>query len=364
MIIGVDATALSKNRTGVGNYIYEILLRLTQKSDWKFILYSNQDIFFQEGKNITLKIHTPYRKGAAWVNTQLRKNVIADGVDVFWAGNGYLPLGLPQKTFSIVTVHDLVYRHAGSTMPFVSRWARKLLQPLAAKSATKLVAVSEATKTEILGFYGIKPDAVINPQISTEFNLSARNYIQQVTAELGLPERYLLVLGTLEPRKNLFALVNAYIKCRQNGLALPTLYIAGGKGWLEGKLPELIADGERLGVVKKLGFVKNEFMKGLYAGAEAFIFPSLHEGFGMPVLEAQLCGTPVLISDIPSLKEASGDIACRFEPSEAGISDMFQKYAGKDLPLVCRLHNTIKNNPDAAAATMQRLIEDVMQIGQ
>ncbi|WP_323906312.1 glycosyltransferase family protein [Aeromonas veronii] len=126
MIIGIDATALVKNKTGVGNYIYEILIWLVEKSTHEFVLYSNQEIFFPDYKNVRKVVHFPFRKGPAWQNSQLVRSLFRDKPDVFWGGNGYLPALSPKKTKLVLTVHDLVYRYAGETMPFISRYSRKL----------------------------------------------------------------------------------------------------------------------------------------------------------------------------------------------------------------------------------------------
>jgi len=96
-------------------------------------------------------------------------------------------------------------------------------------------------------------------------------------------------------------------------------------------------------------------MRGLYAAADCFILPSLYEGFGMPALEAQLCGTPIMVSDIPSLREASGGIACFFEPNLNGIKKALGDYLSQCQPLVCRLPNTVSNDPQLACMQMMHL---------
>lgn len=355
MIIGVDASALVKNSTGVGNYIGTILLELVKNKECLFILYSNQEIDFPDFINVVKKVSMPYRKGPLWHNTQLRVAVIKDDVDVYWGGNGYLPLGLPKAIATVLTIHDLVYRQAGATMPWVSRWARKIFQPLAVKRANKLVAVSTATESEMIVSYKRGADAVIHPQVNAEYGLTSKKEQGFIKDKYKLNQPYFLVLGTLEPRKNLPALITAWLQLSEQGIKLPLLAIAGGKGWLVGDLPDLVSKGERLGILKKLGYVDQQDMRGLYASAEVFILPSLYEGFGMPVLEAQLCGTPVLISDIPSLNEASAGVACRFIPDVNGISDTLLHYMKNELPLACRLHYTVNNDASMAAKKMLEL---------
>lgn len=353
----MDASTLVEQRTGVANYIYQILVRLVSNKNWQFILYSNKQISFPKSDNVRLEVHLPYRKGPLWLNTQALLSIKRDNLDLFWGGNGYLPVWLPTRTTSLLTIHDLVYLQAGATMPLVSRWSRRLFQPMSVKMADSIVAVSNATADEMLTHNCRSPNAIINPQVNDEYGIASKNEINKVIQAYSLDNRYLLALGTLEPRKNLAVLVRAYLKVRGMGIVLPKLVIAGGKGWLEGELPLLISKGEKAGFIQKLGYVSDGNMKGLYAGAEAFIFPSIHEGFGMPVLEAQLCGTPVLISDIPSLLEASGEVACTFRPTEQGIVEVLKQYAENELPLTCRLRRTITNNPQKAVEKMIELIE-------
>jgi len=357
MLIGIDASALVKQGTGVGNYISAILLELVKNTNDEFILYSNQNIEFPSFDNVTCKVSVPYRKGPLWQNTQLRQQIIHDKVDVFWGGNGYLPIGLPNQIKTVLTIHDLVYCQAGATMPLISRWSRKVFQPIAVKKADKIIAVSHATASEMLLHYNRSPNVVIHPQVNEEYGITPDNEQQRVKDKYQLSQSYFLVLGTLEPRKNLPVLVAAWIKLSEQGVDLPLLAIAGGKGWLSGDLPELVTKGEKLGVLKKLGYVEQTDMKALYAAADVFILPSLYEGFGMPVLEAQLCGTPVLISDIPSLNEASGGVACRFTPSVDGVCNVLTKYINSELPLACRLQSTISNDATKAANIMLSLLK-------
>ncbi|PJE78192.1 D-inositol 3-phosphate glycosyltransferase [invertebrate metagenome] len=248
-------------------------------------------------------------------------------------------------------------------MPWYSRLGRKIFQPFSVKNANKIVAVSHATESEIKHYYEKEPNLVINPQVDKRYAICDKQEILRILDKYEL-KSYLLVLGTLEPRKNLVALLQAYLSVIGQGYNLPMLVLAGGKGWLEGELPELVAKGEQLGVVKKLGFVVADDMQALYAGAEVFILPSLYEGFGMPVLEAQLCGCPVLISDIPSLNEASGGIACKFEPTIKGIAGTLIKLSKNQLPLVCRLPCTSQNDSVQAARKMLSLIDDLDRVAK
>lgn len=359
MKVGVDATALVEKRTGVGNYIYELLVRIVkEKNDWQFILYSNSTIFFPDFTNVRCCVTKPKFKGALWQNFQLLPQLFFDRNDVYWGGNGLLPIVLPKCTRTILTVHDLVYRQAGATMPFYSRYSRRLCQPMSVHKSDTLVAVSRATDSEMKEFYHRSADEIIHPQMKKDFFPANEAEKLRVKRKYLLPDRFLLVIGTLEPRKNLVALMKAYKKSKALHPRLPLLAMAGGKGWLSGELPELVSDMEASGIVKKLGYVADEDMCGLYSSAELFILPSLYEGFGMPVVEAQLCGTPVAISAIPSLLEASGGVGCSFEPRERSIEEFLSLYGQDQIEIPSRDPSSIPNNPDVAAEKMASLIAD------
>jgi glycosyltransferase involved in cell wall biosynthesis len=358
VIVGVDACPLVEHRTGIGNFIHSLLSWMYQaKPAVEFILYSNTDIHFSSAPNITFKTMRTTRRGALWHQTRLAPALIRDRVDVFWGANGYAPLALPRRIRSVLTVHDLVWHHAGHTMPRLSYWSRRLFQPAALRVADRVIAVSEATSLEVRRKFGRTVDAVIPPVVSPAYCLAPDAEKQDVAGRLGIAGPYLLAVGTLEPRKNFDALIGACLDAHAAGYKLPGLVIAGRRGWLDQNLNKLIGRGEQAGLIKVLGFVPDEYMRGLYAGAAAFIQPSLYEGFGMPVVEAQLCGTPALIADIPSLLESSSGMAVRFAPTREGIRDCLVGLARQELPLVCRMPGTIDNSPCNAGGRLWQVFE-------
>ncbi|OOE62361.1 glycosyltransferase family 4 protein [Salinivibrio kushneri] len=356
MIIGVDATALVKNRTGVGNYIFSVLNEMVKNAKHTFILYSNQEIFFPDHNNVKKVTHQPYRKGPAWQNTQLIKSLFKDRPDVFWGGNGYLPLLAPKKTKMVLTVHDLVYQYAPETMPLISRLSRKCFQPWAVKKADRIVAVSQSTASEMNTHYGRLPDQIVHPQISN-------NYFRRLdTSSVNIKDRYglssyLLTIGTLEPRKNMITLIKSYLSVINEGYVLPQLAIVGGKGWMQGELDILVEAGVEKGVIKKLGYVPDEDLPALYFEAKAFILASTYEGFGMPVLEAQASGCPVLISNISSMQEAANRVCDTFEPTVSSISKTLIELSKGNIPTVCRLRSDINNDPQTACDVYLDLME-------
>ena len=349
--IGVDGSALKAPRTGVGNYIYPILEALINAHpNSMFFLYSNGPIDVNSRPNLAVRLSKTGFRGPLWQNVDLPMLLRRDGLDVFWGANGFLPLVSSGRIGTVVTIHDLAYRFASDTLPTLSRVSRHVFQPISARSADRVVAVSHATAKDVERFYGRKVDAVIHPTVSKSFVRVSDAERERVREKFGLHGPFLLGVGTLEPRKNLSALIGAYELCLEKGLRLPKLVLVGRRGWRDDKLTRDIRRAEECGIVRTLGYVDDEDLPGLYASSEAFIFPTRYEGFGMPLLEAQLCGVPVLYSSHPAVREAAGAVGVEFEPVKERIADVLRSFAHGTCRLACRLPALITNSAEAAAA--------------
>lgn len=357
MRIGIDATALVAKPTGVGNYVRALLEAMVKNHpEADFILFSNADVAFPSYPNVRSLVSRPKRRGPYWQNTQLRLMLVEERPHIYWATNGLLPLLRPRGMGTVLTVHDLVYKFAPETLPFISLWGRRIGQRLAIAATDKLVYVSQATATDAEAAYGRKADAIIPPLVDQSFKRPPEATLTDTRLRLKLPERYLLALGTLEPRKNMVSLIDAYLKRRESGVALPLLAIAGGKGWLDNDIAARLEQGEALGFVRRLGYVDLGDLPALYAGCEAFLMPSLYEGFGMPLLEAQLCGAAVIHGPHASMREAAGDLGCITPTDVAGIEAMLDALSLGCLPVACRLPRDIVNDAEASADRLWELL--------
>jgi glycosyltransferase involved in cell wall biosynthesis len=355
--VGLDATNLGAVQTGVGNYISTLLEALRQlKPSVKFFLYSNRAIEGVEG--VALRTSTPFRRGVIWQETQLPRMVDEDGIDVFWGTNGFLPTFRKLRCPTVITVHDLVHRFAPKTQDKKVLWTRRLFQPRSCRVATRIVAVSQATAREIKRCYGTKVHAVIHPQVGSRFGPVDRNSVEHVLAKYSLPSNFLLTVGTLEPRKNIVNLVYAYLDCLDQQISLPKLVLAGGSGWLNDDMEHTLTTAEQMGKIRRLGFVDSGDLPALYAGCSAFVMPSIYEGYGMPITEAQFCGAPVIHGNHPSMVEAAGGFGYAFEPTRAAIREMLTNYARRELPLSCRRTNEIERSPMPAAQTLWNVLCD------
>lgn len=311
--LGLDASMLETRRTGVGNYVFNLLNELrTVAPEIVLYLYSDR-VVADDCRHFGLIrecLGPPIKKGPLWMSMGLGKILEQDGIDIFWGGNGYLPLRLPKRIRSVVTVHDLVYKYSGNTVPWISRWSRRILQPIASSSAHCLIAVSISTAHQIQQTYGRKVDLIMHPRIDPIFGKPLeRSDIDRVRQKYNLPATYYFTLGTLEPRKNLINLLEAYSILKSDGVSLPPLLMAGNRGWLENDILSKVDELSANGSVRWLGFVDQSDMPILFNQSSLFIFVPVYEGFGMPVREALLSNARVLASNIESVREAAGGSA-------------------------------------------------------
>ena len=213
----------------------------------------------------------------------------------------------------VVTIHDLSFIRFPEMFRPANRLYLTMLTRLSARRARRLIAVSAhaaAESTRLLGVPSERIDVVYHG-VDPVFRPLPDDEVAAFRQRRGLPERFVLCVGTLEPRKNLVRLVEAFARARDGRVGL---VLAGGKGWL---YDELFARVKALGLTGEVifpGYVMNEELPLWYNAATALAYPSLYEGFGLPVLEAQACGTPVLTSNVSSLPEAAGDAAVMVDP--------------------------------------------------
>jgi len=239
--------------------------------------------------------------------------VVGD-VDVFHGTDHLLP---PlARTAAVLTVHDLSHLHVPRTHLPLNRTFLDIMLPRFVRAADVILAVSESTRRDVIATYGVDAERVRTAHLGVDprYAPPAPARVAEVRARHGLPARYLLGVGTLEPRKNLKTLLAAFAAIDANDLGL---VLVGPRGWrieeaLGGRdLPAGVRDR-----VVLTGFVPEDELPAFYGGAEAFAYPSLFEGFGLPVLEAMACGAAVVASDTTSLPEVVGDAGILVPPTD------------------------------------------------
>ena len=235
--------------------------------------------------------------------------------DVFHATNHMFPFRL-RRARSVLTIHDVTVLLFPEWHPPARRALLGRALGPAAGRADRIVAPSHHTRMDILKLLPVEPErVVVVPEgIDPAFEPRPEAEVAARLAPLGLRKgEYLLFLGTIEPRKNLTRLLQA---AEAAGPEIGQLVLAGGHGWSDAAIRAAIARLGRAGGVRALGYVPDGLRPPLLAGARAFVYPSLYEGFGLPPLEAMACGTPVLTSNVSALPEVLGDAALYVDPTD------------------------------------------------
>lgn len=309
MRIAVDASRTTRaQRTGTENYALNLLRALLASdlvNQYTFYFRDTPDTqLFPIHQNMNARI-IPFKR--MWTHVRLAAALWRTHPDLTFVPAHTLPFAFPGR--SVVTVHDLGYIYFPQAHTATGRRYLDWTTRYSARRAAAILADSEATKRDLVANYHTDPRKihVVYPGVEGLTRAPA-NEIARVRAKYHLPERYLLFLGTLQPRKNITRLVLAYRAWREAHPADANiaLVLAGRRGWLTLQI-------EAEGVIET-GFIADADVAALYSGALALVFPSLYEGFGFPVIEAMRCGTPVLTSNTSSLPELSGDAALLVDP--------------------------------------------------
>ena len=321
MPIYVDVSAAVHRRAGLGRYAESLTRALNAQAPGRLALFYNREqgiaplAGLEALPSSTVALgYKPWRM-AVWAGqvAGLDFGRLLPGAELFHATEHLLlPL---RRVPTVLTIHDLIFRHLPQHHKRLNRWYLNWTLPLYCRRATRIIAVSEQTRREVVAAYHIQPERIrVIPEAPAEgFGPAPSARVQAARARYHLPERYLLTVGTLEPRKNLVRLLEAWQPLYAAGAA-PPLVIAGKPGWLnEAFMAALEHSPQRAGVVLT-GYVPDGDLPALYGGAEVFVFPSLYEGFGLPPLEAMACGVPVACSNASSLPEVVGDAALLFDP--------------------------------------------------
>ncbi len=322
MRIGIDGRRLGLRPKGIGRYIWELCNGLDEVlPNAQFFLYTPRSLNLPRISNRwSFRVdESPFGRlpSNLWLVVGAGRLAQRDEVDCFWSGSGLLPLvGVRART--VLTIHDLVHKVAPETMDTRALWATRLFFRLSVANANALVTNSEGTARRLEKYSGYKVAAIVRPGLSRLFELKSECEIQQILADYTLTKPYLLAVATWEPRKGLELLIKTFLNMKAVGLVRDhKLVLVGEKGWKYAAIADLIRRNSD--AIVSLGFVNDVALAGLYRGAEAFVFPSKYEGFGMPVLEARACGAAVITSDLPELREAGGEAGIYIEPTEEGI---------------------------------------------
>lgn len=334
MRIAIDIRSLQEGRrTGVEEYTINLLSRLLP--DTRINVDDNMDkrgwfndyVLFSSGKNFNLEFAATARKHFGFSNRLLNiflRNLqrpfldkIVGGCDIFWLPN--INLAPTSKICrKIITFHDLSFERHPQFFSVKRRLWHKFINPRGqAREAKEIIAVSESTKQDLVDIYGIEPEKikVIYSGVGEQYKkLDIKSdKLKVISDRYGLPKRFILYLGTIEPRKNIIGIIKAFESLKRNYSSLK-LVIAGAPGWLYQNIYRAAVESKFTKDIIFTGFVEDEDKPCLYNLADIFVYPSLFEGFGFPPLEAMACGTPTIVSNNSSLPEVVGDAALMVDP--------------------------------------------------
>jgi glycosyltransferase involved in cell wall biosynthesis len=311
MRIAFDGTTLRPGRTGVGYYTEHLLHHVVAEGpEHDVVVVSNRRVDTTRPLPDTVRVD-----GAAWRTPRMVwMHTVAPRLlrrlqpDVVHFTNGMMPLTSPVPT--VVTIHDMSLTLHPRCHPPRRVLLNRPFVDLAARRADAIITVSHAARHDIVRHYGLAEDRVhvVAEAAAPQFRpVRDVGWLDAVRKRYALADRFILYVGTIEPRKNLRTLLEAFALRSRTGDLPHQLVCVGPYGWLCRDIEESI---ERLGIedsVRFTGYVPFDHLPGLYNLAEMFVFPSMYEGFGLPVIEAMACGTPVITGRVPALVEVGGN---------------------------------------------------------
>ncbi|MFA6963650.1 MAG: glycosyltransferase family 1 protein [Patescibacteria group bacterium] len=312
MIIGIDANkATAKNRTGIENFVFELILNLLKiDAQNTYYLFAANDLPDQiiKHKNV-VQIKSKFSR--PWNKIVLPLLLRQNKPDVYLQPLDGIPMFAPEKTIGVI--HDLAYKYFPEAYSGLeNRRQNGVLSNVNAK-AKKIICVSESTKTDVLDFY---------PESKSKIKVIHLGYDPEVFHSIEKPKDvlktdgpYILFAGRLEERKNVKRLVEAFLKVKAESNIPQKLVLAGSPGYNYSKIYQaIVSDRKYINEIIMPGHISHAQMPDLIAKADFVVFPTLYEGFGLPVLEAMACGAAVVAAKSSSLPEVAGEAAVYVNP--------------------------------------------------
>ncbi len=321
MRIVYDAKRFFNNRTGLGNYSRTLIgdmARLLRPQDQMFLFtpghIPKESALPHSGTKIEVQSLRPLGKlkRFAGISRPLRKIK----AEIYHGLSNELPLDIRRTSIpSVVTIHDVIFKTQPEDYPVIDRLIYHFKTALALKNATQIVAISTATKRDLVYHYHINPDKILVIYQSIQALYREEKTMEKPVIPEDIPEGFLLCVGSLSPRKNQLQIIEAL-----GTISYPErpfiVFIGRGKDHYVRAMKSRIT---ALGLNRNtriLTDVKTRHLPGWYRSARASIYLSVYEGFGLPVVESLACGTPVIASDVPAVREAAGDCAALISPFE------------------------------------------------
>lgn len=366
-LIGIDASRAARaQRTGTEGYAYHLireLIPLAEERHHQLRLYFNQPPprdLFSAGPNVEM-IALPFNR--LWTHLRLARELHTRPPRLFFTPAHVIPLTYRGR--AVATVHDLGFHYFPEAHTRFQVAYLKWSTGHNARRSCRVLADSEATKSDLSTFYGVDSAKItvvypgVDPELAPVTDAAALADVQE---KYGISAPYVLYLGTLQPRKNLQRLIQAYA---QSGVS-EQLVLAGRAGWLSEPILQTVADLKEGDNIRLTGFVAQEDKVALLSGATALLFPSLYEGFGFPILEAQACGTAVLCANNSSQPEVAGDAALLVQAQDTeaiarAIQRLVQDTHLRQQLIEKGLKNVHRFRWKRAAVQVMKVLEEVLR---
>lgn len=317
--IGLDGTTLLEGRSGIGFYTEHLFAGLVSANPGhEFRVFSNVPVRTRLLPRGLIHQGDGFPVRGVWLQVLLPFLLRREKVDVFHYTNYLAPLwsGCP----SVVTIHDMALSLLPGFFPWKKRLLLRPLIPWVARRADAIIAVSESARQDILRLIRVPPEKVhvIHEGVAPCFKpVADPRVVETVKDRNGLDSPYFMAVGTVEPRKNIVRLARAFARVRSEAGRDLRLLIVGGKGW---RSEEILREVRKVAGKSVIwtGYAPSDDLPALYSGAIALVYPSIYEGFGLPVVEAMACGAPVIASDHAALREVGGGCGALRRPGRRG----------------------------------------------
>ncbi len=342
-MIGIDYTAALKQSGGIGRYtrgLITTLAQLDEQNRYRLLITPDAPMHgLQSFANHANFSHVCYPLPEKWMTIGWHRLYLpvpvewfSGAIELFHSPNFILPPTRRAKT--LLTVHDLSFiRHPQGAVPSLRKWLNQVV-PRSLARADHILADSENTRQDLRDIFNIPLEniTVIGAGVEARFQpITEAQRLKMVRERYRLPEKFILGLGTLEPRKNFTGLMQAYAQSSVS--QTHHLVIAGGKGWLVDDIFATAAHSPVTERIHLLGFVADEDLPALYSLADIFAYPSHYEGFGIPIIESMACGTPVVCANNSSLPEVAGQAALQISATDThALAESLHRLA-TDVPL-------------------------------
>ena len=326
MKVAIDVRTILSNRSGVGNYVLHLIQNLKKvdpESIYYFLSLKKNLPFLgsfasEQNHLLTVFSHESHPLGDFWEHFVLPVRLMKKGIDIFHGPASLIPFRKDHYRV-VVTIHDLVAFLFPETIPLKYGAYMRYLLRHAVKRANKIISVSHHTRQDLIEILKVPSEKIIviheapSPIFRPYDPMEVRTFLKE---RYGIQKKYIYHLGNIEPRKNLIVLLEAFTRvCRELGPEVQ-LVVSGQKGWLIRSLNQFLKNYPNRDQVFFTGYVPMEELPFFMNGAELFVFPSLYEGFGLPVLEAMSCGTPVISSNRSSIPEIIGSAGILIDPTD------------------------------------------------